>query len=145
MAENIQEAVLKPIVKYRNHLSILTIGEVCKKNRQFSFRCVDKDEILKEICQDSDIPSKIIKENADIFTNILHSNINTSIYQSQFPSILKLVNITAVFGKGDRNSKENDGPVCILSHISKIFQRCMFLQISFLVDSDLLKQQCRFR
>ena len=38
------------------------IGEVCKKNPQFSFRCVDKDEILKEILdaskayQDSDIP-----------------------------------------------------------------------------------------
>ena len=69
MAENIQEPVLKAIVKYRNHTSILTIGEVCKKNPKFSFRCVDKDEILKEIlnldaskaCQDSDIPSRIIK------------------------------------------------------------------------------------
>ena len=143
LAENIQEAVLKAIVKYRNHLSILTIGEVCKKNPQISFRCVDKYEIFKEICQDLDIPSKIIKENADIFTNILHSN--TSIYQSEFPSILKLVNITAVFETGDRNSKENYGPLCILSHIWKIFHRCMFLQISFLVDSHLSKQQCRFR
>ena len=75
MAENIQEPVLEAIVKYRNHPNILTIGEVCKINPQFSFRCVDKDEILKEIlnldaskaCQDSDIPSRIIKENADIF------------------------------------------------------------------------------
>ena len=32
LTENIQEPVLKAIVKYRNHLSILTIGEVCKKN-----------------------------------------------------------------------------------------------------------------
>ena len=31
LAENIQEPVLKAIVKYRNHASILTIGEVCKK------------------------------------------------------------------------------------------------------------------
>ena len=115
MAENIQEPVLKAIVKYRNHPSILTIGEVCKKNPQFSFRCVDKDEILKEIlnldaskaCQDSDIPSRIIKENADIFTDILHSSFNNSIYQSEFPSILKLANITPVFKKGGRNSKEN--------------------------------------
>ena len=69
MAENIQEPVLEAIVKYRNHPNILTIGEVCKINPQFSFRCVDKDEILKEIlnldaskaCQDSDIPSRIIK------------------------------------------------------------------------------------
>ena len=122
MAGNIQEPVLKAIVKYRNHTSILTIGEVCKKNPQFSFRCVDKDEILKEIlnldaskaCQDSDIPSRIIKENADIFTDILHSSFNSLIYQSEFPTILKLANITPVFKKGDRNSKENYRPVSIL-------------------------------
>ena len=115
MAENIQEPVLKAIVKYRNHPSILTIGEVCKKNPQFSFRCVDKDEILKETlnldvskaCQDLDIPSRIIKENPDVFSDILHSSFNDSIYQAEFPSILKLANITPVFKKGGRNSKEN--------------------------------------
>ena len=72
------------MVKWRNHPAILTIGEVCKKNPQFSFRCVDKDEILKEIlnlvaskaCQDSDIPSGIIKENAEIFTDSLHPSFN---------------------------------------------------------------------
>ena len=93
LAENIQEPVLKAVAKYRNHPRILTIGEVCKKNPQFSFRCVDKNEILKEIlnldaskaCQDSDIPSRIIKENADIFTDFLHSSFNNSIYQSEFP------------------------------------------------------------
>ena len=77
--------------------------------------CVDKDEILKEIlnldlskaCQDSDIPSGIIKKNADIFTDFLHSSFNNSIHQSELPSILKLENITPVFKKGDRNYKEN--------------------------------------
>ena len=64
LTRNIQEPVLKAIVKYRNHPSIVTIGEICKKNPQFSLRCVDKDELLKDIlevskaCQDSDIPIK---------------------------------------------------------------------------------------
>ena len=118
MAENIQESVLKAIVKYRNHPGILTTGEVFKKISPFSFKCVDKDEILKEIlnldaskaCQDSDIPSRNIKENADIFTDILHFSFNNSIYQSEFPSILKLANIAPVFKNGDRNSKENYRP-----------------------------------
>ena len=118
MAENIQESVLKAIVKYRNHPGILTTGEVFKKNSPFSFKCVDKDEILKEIlnldaskaCQDSDIPSRNIKENADIFTDILHFSFNNSIYQSEFPSILKLANSAPVFKNGDRNSKENYRP-----------------------------------
>ena len=83
MAENIQELVLKALVKYRNHRRILTIGEVCQVNFQFSFRYVDKDEILTEIlnldaskpCQDTDIPSRIIEENVDMFTDTLHSSL----------------------------------------------------------------------
>ena len=43
------------------------------------------------------IPSRIIKENFDIFTAVPHFSFNNSIYQSEFPSILKLVNITPVF------------------------------------------------
>ena len=53
-----------------------------QKEPQFSFRFVDKDEFLKEILnsdvskayQDSDIPSRIIKQNADVFTDILPSS-----------------------------------------------------------------------
>ena len=47
MTEILQKPVLKEIVKNRNHPSILTIGKVCKKNPQFHFRCIDKDETLK--------------------------------------------------------------------------------------------------
>ena len=57
----------------------------------------------------------------------------------------KLANITPVFRKDDRNSKENHRPISILSNISKIFERCMFCQISSFLDSYLSKQQCGFR
>ena len=68
-------------MKYRNHPSILTTGEVCKSkpNEQplLSFSQATKDEILKEIlslgttkaCQDTDIPTKILREIADIFSD----------------------------------------------------------------------------
>ena len=79
-----------------------------------------------------------------IFSDILHSSFNDSIYQSEFPSILKLANITPVFKKGDRNSKENYRPVSILSNILKIFDGCMFRQISSFMDSSPSKQQYGF-
>ena len=51
--ENVSDAILKVVLKYRNHPSILTIGEVCKNksNKQplFSFSQATRDEILKEI------------------------------------------------------------------------------------------------
>ena len=115
LANNIRDPVLKCIVKYRNHPSILAIGEVYNKNRRlpFSFSKLQRDEILSDIlkletskaCQATGIHTKIVKENADIFTNILVSNFNDSIEKSNFPSILKNATITPVFKKGDRDSK----------------------------------------
>ena len=51
-------------MQHRNSPSILTMGEACQKQSQFSFKCEDKDKILKQIlnldaskaCQDSDSP-----------------------------------------------------------------------------------------
>ena len=113
--ENVSDSILKVILKYRNHLSILTIGEVCKNksNKQplFSFSEVTRDEILKEIlsldttkaCQDTDIPTKILKENADIFSDFLFAYYNTSIVKSsKLPSILTLADIIPVFLKGEK-------------------------------------------
>ena len=152
-SDNMNDPVAKAIVKYRNHPSILAIEEVCRGQSGFSFSCVNREEISKEIlnldvskaCQDSDIPSKIIKENADIFTDFLFSSFNNSINNSEFPSVLKLANVIPVFKKGDKNSKENYRPVSILSNISKIFERCIFRQISNFMDTFLSKYQCGFR
>ena len=70
--ENVADPIIKLILKYREHLSILAIGEVCKEKSDspFLFTGIDKQEILKEIlnldttkaCQDTDAPTKILKE-----------------------------------------------------------------------------------
>ena len=86
---------------------------------------------VSKACQDTHIPSKIIKENADIFASFLHS---TSVTNSEFSSVLKQANITPVFKKGDRYSKDNYRPVSILPNVSKIFERCMFRQINEYMD-----------
>ena len=51
ISDNINNLVIKSVVKYRNYLSILKIGEVCNKKQcsLFSFSHVDKEQILKEI------------------------------------------------------------------------------------------------
>lgn len=67
-------------MQHRNSPSILTMGEACQKQSQFSFKCEDKDKILKQIlnldaskaCQDSGIPSTNFKEDIDFFTNFLY-------------------------------------------------------------------------
>ena len=95
-------------------------------------------------CQDTDIPTKIIKENTDILADILLARFNDSVKKSNFPSSLKKANITPVFKKGDRNSKDNYRPVSILPNISKIFERCIFRQLYRFMFEFLSKYQCGF-
>ena len=71
--------------------------------------------------QITDIPIRVLTENADIFANYICGFFNESIKKSTYPSILKDANITSVFKKGYRGSKENNRPVRILPVISKIF------------------------
>ena len=57
------------------------------------FRDILKLDVSKA-WQDTDNPSTIIKENTDICANFLHSSFNTSVTNSEFPSVLKQANIT---------------------------------------------------
>ena len=127
-----------------------------KSNKQplFSFSQATRDEVLKEFwsleitkaCQDTDIPTKILKENADIFSDFLFAYYNASVVKSsKFPSILALADARPAFKKGDKECKNNYRPVSILSNMSKMFERIIFRQISNYMESLLSKYQCGFR
>ena len=53
ISDNISDPIIKLIVKYRKHPSILTIGEVCKERKKkhaaFSFSKVAEEEIFRDI------------------------------------------------------------------------------------------------
>ena len=90
----IRHPVLKAILKYKDHPSIKVIERVQRSKDLFNFSNVEKKEIFQEIVcldackafQDTDVPTKIIKENADIFTDFIHPSINASISNGDFPS-----------------------------------------------------------
>ena len=78
-SENISDPVIKAIVKYRTHPSIIAIKGNCTSKSNFNFLFVEKVDILKEIkmlqsnkvAQNTDIPTKLIKDNADIFAEFI--------------------------------------------------------------------------
>ena len=125
-------------MKYRNHPSIIAIRNKCKDKGNFNFIEVDQKQIEKEILkldvnkasQSSDIPIKVLKENSDIFSNFLCNSFNNSIKLSTFPEILKHADITPLYKKGKKDIKGNYRPVSILPNLSKIFEKCMFEQMS---------------
>ena len=114
ISASISDPVMRAIVKYRAHTSIIAIKENCNSSTRFNFSFVDKEDILKEIknlklnkaTQNTDIPIKLIKENSDIFADFIFGNLNDSISQSVFPSALKLANITPVHKKDPKSKKK---------------------------------------
>ena len=153
ISQNIDDPLMKAIVKYRNHPSIVAIKGKCDSVLSFSFSQVERDEIMKEInnlkkskaIQSTDILTKLIKENCDIFCDFTFENFNSYVLTSIYPNPLKNADITPVFKKGTKTSKDNYRPVSILSNISKIHERLMFKQISEYFEPILSKFQCGFR
>ena len=151
--DNINDPVLKAIAKYKNHPSIKAIEKIPKPDNLFNFSNVDKEEVFKEIIrldaskasQDTDVPTKVIKENADIFSHFLYPSVNASINNDDFPTFLKHANIIPAFKEGSKNIKDNYRPISILKNISKVYERIMFKQIREYMDPFFSKFQCGFR
>ena len=95
--------------------------------------------------QNTDIPTKLIKENSDIFADFIFENLNDSISQSVFPSALKLANITPVYKKDSKSKKDHYRPISVFPGSSKIYERLFFKQISEYYVQSLSKCQGEFR
>ena len=100
---------------------------------------------VSTVIQKSDIPVKIIKANENFFAEVICFYFNKSLENGKFPNCLKLANITPVFKKGVRTSKNNYRPVSILPVFSKIFERLLSRQLLEFFDNILSKFQCGFR
>ena len=75
--DHIEDPIARSIEQYKNHPSIVAIKSKII-NKYFKFNSISKTEIEKEILnldsskawQDSDIRTKVIKSNSDIFTTL---------------------------------------------------------------------------
>ena len=125
-----------------------------KFDKSFSFQPVSKEEIEKEILalqdgkavRQSDIPTKIVKMNVDIFSELLYFEVYETIEFSTFPFCMKLADVTPVYKKGNRSVKDNYRPVSILPNLQKFskgvcINKCHLILITFSqnVNVDLEK------
>ena len=108
-------------------------------------RKVTRELDITKASQLQDIPTKIIKQNADFFSEFFFVNINHSINKSTFSEQLKWVDVKLVFKKNSRTDKENYRQVSILPNISKIYGRCLYKQLYDYFDVIFSQNQCGFR
>ena len=74
---------------------------------------LQKKDVMKEVkdldvskaSQENDTPTKIIKENAEIFSHFIYQSFNNMTVVCTLLASLKLTNITPVFKKGPRKDQ----------------------------------------
>ena len=96
----------------------------------------------KRNCQTSDTPTKIIKLNSDIFSNLIYKHFNCCIDKGEFPNDLKHADIVPIYKKNKRCERENYRPVSILSNLSKSYEKLMYNQLYEYFDNILFPSQC---
>ena len=91
------------------------------------------------------MPVKITKDNIDIFSEFIFHNFSNLMFDATFPPESENADVIPVFKKKDRNNVENYRPVCILSNLLNIYERCLYDQMYKYFNHILSKWQCRFR
>jgi len=125
------------------------------KNIQFFMRHSNSIEI-KEIIGSlkntnsvgiDNIPMKLLKVNSDLFSLVLSRLINISISDSCFPSVFKVAKIIPLHKKGSKTETSNYRPIAILSNVSKVFEKFIYIRLSeyFQINNIIYEHQFGFR
>ena len=119
----------------------------------FTFRPVTKDQISnlikhsndKKAAQSTNIPTALIKKLCDFFSDFTYKSINQSITEGNFMADFKEAEVCPLFKNDGRAFKSNFRPIIILFNVSKIYERCLYNQLSDCFDKNLFsKYQCGF-
>ena len=129
------------------HPSIQTILQ--NKNQdessEFSFRCVDKDQVeklmlsikTKKSCGHDQISPRLLKDSASIIAEPIAKIINSSITLGQYPSCWKMGQVTPLFKKENEFNKKNYRPVIILPSFNNVFERILANQFEDFYENTL--------
>ncbi len=116
------------------------------------FKKITKSELMFEIeklnpskSSSGNIPVRFIKDYAIFYIDQLLNVFNESIYSNTFPDLLKLVDVTPVFKKGDKNDKTNYRPISVMKCFSVIFERLLFKQLNEFISVKFSPLLCGFR
>ena len=145
----------KIIDKYKNHPSIIGVNKhMTNSELSFTFQPVTKNQISnlikhlndKKAVQSTDIPTKLIKEFCDFFSEFIYKSINHCITEGSFIADFKVAEVRPLYKKYGRADKSNYRPISILSNVSKLYERCLYSQLYDYFDKNIFsKYQCGFR
>ena len=99
---------------------------------------------INKACQNTDIPTKTIKPNTDLFATYVFRNFNYCLEKDEFPGELKHADVVLVHKKKEKTDKANYRLVNILPNLSKSYKKLMYQQLYDNFDSILSPKRCYF-
>ena len=107
-------------------------------SENFTLRQLKKLKSKKAVGLDA-IPTRLLKDSAEIIANPLTKIINFSLANGCVPSEWKEARVIPLFKSGKSHNMDNYRPVSILPVVSKILERAVHTQLyKFMVDNNLL-------
>ena len=112
----------------------------------FTFQPVTKNQISnlikhlndKKAVQSTDIPTKLIKEFCDFFSEFIYKSINHFITEGSFMAYFKVAEVRPPYKNDGRADKSNYQPISILS-VSKICERFYYSQLYDYFDKKIFQ------
>ena len=149
---NINDPVERAIQKYKNHPSTQKIKKTFENNITFSIYLVSFGTILmkiisldtKKATHSKDVPTKIVKANAVLFSILISNAFNESKISSKFLSVLKLADATPVHKKKKKSRLEKSEyrPVSLLPNIKNFLKDACIDKCQNILKLYLQKFQC---
>ena len=93
------------------------------------------------------LSTKLLKENSQALCNPIAQIFNNIIQLGQYPDILKLACITAVFKGGDKTNPNNYRPISSLPILNKVFEKLLYKRLNSYFENNNIfcKEQYGFR
>ena len=118
----------------------------------FSFQPVGEEEIsimisqlnTSKSCGPNSVPTKLLKDNTDIFSSPLKHIINLSFEEGCFPDMLKVANVCPIYKKKCKKKCENYRPISLLPNLSKLFERAMHSRLYEYLENNHLLYDLQF-
>ena len=135
------DPILVAVNSYDKHPSIERI-----RNRSYNLMFSFSDNLnINKACQNSDIPTNIVKLNKGTIAPFISENFKSCIDSGEFSNDLKHVDIAPVHQKKSKTNKTNYRLLSILSNVSRLYKKLMYKQLYLCCDTILSSTKCGFR
>ena len=149
----LEDPILRAIDKFKNHPSIIDIkSNVDSLGEMFKFHEISVEEIYEIVMKldcskkvSGPIPTNILKMSSIVVSPILTNCVNYCIRTGNFPSSLKLADITPVPKQSNCHTASDYRPISILPLLSKVFEKVLANQLEDFFETRFSKFLCGFR